>query len=85
MNTVSLMMSSQHYDLISNVSIDTEIPQSLSTSFNFRLRYIDDVLPINNRSFDDHLHTLYPPELEIKETTEISYLDLLLSVTTLCY
>ena len=59
--------------------------KTLAASFNFTFRYIDDVLSINNRSFHDHLHTIYPPELEIKETTETStsasYLDLLLSVT----
>ena len=56
-----------------------------SASFNFTFRYIDDVLSINNRSFHDHLHTIQPSELEIKETTETStpasYLDLLLSMT----
>ncbi|KAK3094748.1 hypothetical protein FSP39_005718 [Pinctada imbricata] len=55
----------------------------LASQFNFTFRYIDDVLSINNPKFKDHLHELYPHELEIKETTEsdrsASYLDILLS------
>ena len=49
-------------------------------SFNFTYRYIDDVLSINNPSFAQWLPSIYPPELEIKETTETtctaSFLDL---------
>ena len=52
--------------------------------FHFTFGYIDDAHSINNRSFHN-LHIIYPPELEIKETTDtstsVSYLDLLLSVT----
>ena len=57
--------------------------KKLAVQFNSTFRYIDDVLSINNNQFHDHLHAIYPPELEIKETTEstssASYLDLLLS------
>ena len=49
-------------------------------SFNFTFRYIDDVLSLNNNRLSDHLHLLYPSELEIKDTTDTdqsaSYLDL---------
>ena len=59
--------------------------KKLAASFNFTFRYIDDVLSMNNDAFHNHLHSIYPPELEIKETTEsptsASYLDLLLSVS----
>ena len=59
--------------------------KKLAACFNFTFRYIDDVLSLNNDAFDHHLHAIYPPELEIKETTEssesASYLDLLLSVS----
>ena len=59
--------------------------KKLAACFNFTFRYIDDVLSLNNDSFHRHLHAIYPPELEIKETTETSssasYLDLLLSVS----
>ncbi|KAK3086807.1 hypothetical protein FSP39_023781 [Pinctada imbricata] len=48
-----------------------------------RLRYIDDVLSINNPKFTDYLSRIYPSELEVKETAETnnsaSYLDIMLS------
>ena len=56
----------------------------LASQFNFTYRYIDDVLSINNPDFENCLGQMYPPELEIKDTTEsntsASYLDLLLSI-----
>ena len=56
----------------------------LASQFNFTYRYIDDVLSINNQDFENYLGQMYPPELEIKDTTEsntsASYLDLLLSI-----
>ena len=39
-------------------------------SFNFIYRYIDDVLSINNSRFAEFLPLIYPPELEVKETTD---------------
>ena len=58
----------------------------LASQFNFTYRYIDDVLSINNPDFENFLGQMYPPEFEIKETTEsntsassASYSDLLLS------
>ena len=56
----------------------------LASQFNFTYRYIEDVLSINNPDFENYLGQMYPPELEIKDTTEsntsASYLDLLLSI-----
>ena len=56
----------------------------LASQFIFTYRYIDDVLSINNPDFGHYLGQMYPPELEIKDTTEsntsASYLDLLLSI-----
>ena len=56
----------------------------LASQFNFTYRYIDDVLSINNPDFENYLGQMYPPELEIKDTTEsntsASYLDLLLLI-----
>ena len=53
----------------------------LASQFNFTYRYIDDVLSINNLDFGNYLGQMYPPGLEIKDTTEsstyASYLDLL--------
>ena len=60
----------------------------LWSQFNFTYRYIDDVLSINNPDFENYLGQMYPPELEIKDTTEsntsASYLDLLLSIGRDC-
>ena len=73
-------------------SYEAEFIQSLlsagkkrfATQFNFTYRYIDDVLSINNPDFDNYLGHMYPPELEIKDTTEsntsASYLYLLPSI-----
>jgi hypothetical protein len=51
-------------------------------AFNFTYRYIDDILSINNSRFAEFLPLLYPPELEVKETTDTassaSFLDLYL-------
>ena len=64
--------------------------KKLAQSFNYTYRYIDDVLSLNNSTFSDHLHSVYPDELDIKDTTEsshsASYLDLLLEIdnTKLC-
>ena len=56
----------------------------LASQFNFTYRYIVDVLYINNPDFEYYLGQMYPPELDIKDTTEsntsASYFDLLLSI-----
>jgi hypothetical protein len=39
-------------------------------AFNFTYRYIDDVVSINNSRFAEFLPLIYPPELEVKETTD---------------
>ena len=58
--------------------------KQLASQFNFTYRYIDDVFSINNHDFENYLVQMYPPELEIKDTTEsntsASYLGLLLSI-----
>ena len=49
-------------------------------AFNFTYRYTDDVLSINNSRFAEFFPLIYPPELEVKETTDTasstSFLDL---------
>jgi hypothetical protein len=50
-----------------------------SKNDDFTYRYIDDVLSINNYRFAEFLPLIYPPELEVKETTDTaSFLDLYL-------
>jgi hypothetical protein len=48
--------------------IDKKIHEA--RAFNFTYRYIDDVLSINNSRFAEFLPLIYPPELEVKETTD---------------
>jgi hypothetical protein len=53
-------------------------------AFKPTFRYIDDVLAINNDQLHSYVDSIYPSELEIKETTESStsalYLDVLLNI-----
>ena len=53
---------------------------NLARLFNQTYRYIDDLISINNASFEKHVKDIYPPCLELKNTTEsltgTSYLDL---------
>lgn len=49
-------------------------------NFTFRYMYIDGVLSINKPKVGDYLDVIYPSELEIKDTTESSNLDLLLNI-----
>ena len=63
-----------------------EKKKSLAVAFNSTFRYIDDVLSINNDHFHSYVDSIYPNELEIKDTTECStsasYLDVLLKLDT---
>ncbi|KAK3093216.1 hypothetical protein FSP39_012788 [Pinctada imbricata] len=67
-------------------SLVSEGKRYLASDFKFTYRYIDDVLSINNPKFADYLSSIYPSELEVKETTETnnsaSYLDIMLSYDT---
>ena len=58
--------------------------KKLARSFNFTLRYIDDVISLNNSRFGDFVDRIYPIELEIKDTTDTdrsaSCLDLHLEI-----
>jgi hypothetical protein len=46
-----------------------------------RRSYIDDVLSINNSRFAEFLPLIYPPELEVKETTDTASCALFLDVS----
>jgi hypothetical protein len=63
-----------------------EKKKSLAVAFNSTFRYIDDGLSINNNQFHSYVDSIYPHELEIKDTTESfiysSYLDVLLKLDT---
>jgi hypothetical protein len=58
--------------------------KKLAVSFNHTFRYIEDALSINNHNFHNYIHSVYPDELERKDTTEsdksASYLNILLYI-----
>ena len=60
----------------------------VARAFNITYRYIDDVLSINNSRFAEFLPLIYPPELEVKETTDTAssapFLDLYLELDDSC-
>jgi hypothetical protein len=58
--------------------------KKLARSFNSTFSYIDDVLSLYNSRFGDFVDSIYPIELEIKNTTDTdrsaSYIDLHLEI-----
>jgi len=56
--------------------------KKLAQSFNYTFRYIDDVLSLNNKTFSNFSHLIYPVELVVKDTIDSPnsafYLDLYL-------
>jgi hypothetical protein len=44
--------------------------KKLVQTFNSNIRYIDDVLSLNNSRFADYLPRIYPNEHEVKDTTD---------------
>ena len=48
------------------------------------VRYIDDLLALNNKRFEEEIVNIYPPELTLKQTTEsdttLSYFDVSISI-----
>jgi hypothetical protein len=72
-----LFLYSYESEFLQNLVKDKKIHEA--RVFNFTYRYIDDVLSINNSRFAQLLPLIYPPELEMKETTDYtSFLDLYL-------
>ena len=62
-----LFLCSYESEFLQNVVKDKKIHEA--RAFNFTYKYIDDVLSMNNPRFAEFLPLIYPPELEIKETT----------------
>ena len=79
-----LFLHSYESEFLQKLVKDKKIHEA--RAFNFTYRYIDDVLSINNSRFAEFLPLIYPPELEVKETTDTassaSLLDLYLELTT---
>jgi hypothetical protein len=47
----------------------------LAATFSSTFHYIDDILSVNNNKFHTYFDSMYPNELEIKDTTECSTSD----------
>ena len=75
-----LFLYSNESEFLQNLVKNKKIHEA--RAFNFTYRYIGDVLSINNSRFAEFLPLIYPPELEVKETTDTasstSILDLCL-------
>jgi hypothetical protein len=64
---VDLLLYSYESEFLEKIVKENKIHEA--RAFNFTHRYIDDVLSINNSRFAEFLPLIYPPELEIKETS----------------
>ena len=75
-----LFLYSYEWEFLQKLVKDKKIHEA--RAFNFTYKYIDDVLSINNSRFAEFVSLIYPPELEVKETTDAassaSFLDLYL-------
>ena len=56
----------------------------MARRFNNTMRYIDDLLVLNNTNFSSAIQDIYPSDLQLKKTTEsttaLSYLDILITI-----
>ena len=61
----------------------------MAKRFSNSVRYIDDLLTLNNSHFEEELPNIYPPELTLKRTSEsdtkLSYLDISISICSSKY
>ncbi len=77
-----LYLYTYEYDFLDSLTKSKKL--HLAKTFNFTFRYIDDLISINYKHFNTHISDIYPPELELKETTEstttVSYHDLLVDI-----
>ena len=71
-----LFLHTFEYDFMLN-TLKRDMTKAIQFSNTFR--YIDDLLSVNNEQFENYISTIYPSELELKDTstptTEVCYLD----------
>ena len=72
-----------HYEykfMLNNLRQNRQLAKLFSNTF----RYIDDLLTLNTPTFEEAIRNIYPPQLELKRTTEtesrLSYLDIELTI-----
>ena len=63
-------MTNQEAESVANAIISLFSRVGIPKVDYFTYRYIDDILSINNSRFAEFLPLIYPPELEVKETTD---------------
>ena len=70
-------------DFMKDLSSDSQA--DVIKAFNSTSRYLDDLLNIDNRSFEGMVNQIYPPELQLNKAnssdTEAPFLDLHLSIS----
>ena len=61
----------------------------MAKRFSDIVRYIDDLLTLNNSNFEEEIPNIYPPELALNRTSEsdtkLSYLDISISICSSKY
>ena len=61
----------------------------IAKRFSDTVRYIDDLLTLNNSNFEEEIPNFYPPELTLKRTSEsdtkLCYLDISISIRSSKY
>jgi hypothetical protein len=79
-----LFLYSYEAEFVKKLLQDQKQKQKIAMFFKYTYRYIDDIQSINNHSFHNYVHLIYPNELEIKNTREsdisASCLDILLNI-----
>ena len=67
-----------------NKYIKNQLNQKVAVKFKHTLRYIDDLLTLNNPHFEQEIPNIYPSQLVLKKTTEatdkLSYLDMYIHI-----
>ena len=78
-----LFLFSYEYNFLEKLTKEKKL--HLAKKFNLVFRYIDDLFSLNIEDFGKYAKEIYPPELELKETTEgkttASYLDLSITIS----
>ena len=78
----NLFLFYYEYRYMRNIMIKTNF--MLAKRFSNTMRYIDDLLTLNNTLFDSAIDDIYPEELKLKKTSEspttLSYLDIHITI-----
>ena len=67
------------------MSLSDDKQDDVIDAFNSTSRYLDDILNINNVSFDNMVNQIYPSKLQLNKTntsdTEAAFIDLHLTIS----